>query len=67
MKTFKLLKESIIENGDAGIKKEESSKDSHDTNVEEKKSISEEDSAAFAAEMLETMATEPPPLPCNEK
>ena len=67
MKTSKLLKESITEDRDAGIKKEEPSKDSHDANVEEKKSITEEDSAAFAAEKLGTMATEPAPLPCNEK
>ena len=69
MKTSKLLKESITEDRDAGIKKEEPSKDSHmhDADVEEKKSITEEDSAAFAAEKLGTMATEPAPLPCNEK
>ena len=66
MKTFKLLKESIIENGDADIKKKELSKDNHDADVEEKKSITEEDSTVFVAEKLGMMATEPPPLPCNE-
>lgn len=64
MKTFKLLNESTIEDGDAGIEKKEPSKDSHDADVEEKKSITEEDNAT---ERLGMMATEPPPLPCNEK
>lgn len=67
MKTFKLLNESTIEDGDAGIEKKEPSKDSHDADVEEKKSITEENSAPIVAEKLGTMATEPPPLPCNEK
>ena len=66
MKTIKLLKESIIENDDADIKKKELSEDSHDADIEEKKSITEEDSTVFVAEKLGTMATEPPPLQCNE-
>ena len=63
---MKTLKESIIEDGDADIKKKELSEDSHDADVEEKKSITEEDSTVFVAEKL-AMATEPPPLSCNEK
>ena len=56
-----MLEESIIEDCD---NKKEPVKDNHDdADVEEKKSITEEDTA----EELGTTATEPDPLPCNEK
>ena len=67
MKTFKLVEGSIIEDCDTGIKKIEPIKDNDDADAEEKISITEEDSAAIVAEKLGMTATEPDPLPCNEK
>ena len=64
MKTFELLEKSISEDCDTGIKKKEPIKDNHDVDVEEKKSVTEE---AIVVEKLGTTATEPDPLPCNEK
>ena len=67
LKTLKLLEESIIKDCDTGFKEEEPVKDNHDADVEEKKSITEDDSAAIIAQELGNTATKPDTLPHNEK